>query len=343
MLVGALAGCAIGDAIGLHREGLSARRATRMFPNPDRYYFLGKWGTTSDDYDHAFMTAEALCAAGNDVDIFARELAKRIKVWAACIPGGIGLATLKSAIKLWCGVSPQRSGVFSAGNGPAMRSHILGAFFDDIPTLVDFVRASTVLSHTDPKAFTGALVIAIASRHSARAPQVNAHLFLGEVTDAISTSGADTQFVEKVREVIASVNKGETTESFMHQSGCKGYVSGYIYHTVPATLHAWLSFPNDLPRALKAVIQCGGDCDTMGSILGGIIGTRAGLAGIPKEWLDNLILWPREMDRAKMIAEALAESRQSDVRVSPWKHLVRNLWFDAVVLLHGLRRLAPPY
>jgi YD repeat-containing protein len=59
-------GCAVGDALGLHREGLSARRAAKMFPDPDRYYFLGRYGTTSDDYDHASMTVEALCAAGGD-------------------------------------------------------------------------------------------------------------------------------------------------------------------------------------------------------------------------------------------------------------------------------------
>ena len=31
IILGALIGCAVGDALGLHREGLSARRAAKMF------------------------------------------------------------------------------------------------------------------------------------------------------------------------------------------------------------------------------------------------------------------------------------------------------------------------
>lgn len=42
------------------------------------------------------------------------------------LPAGIGLTTLKGIGKMWLGVKPTRSGVFSAGNGPAMRSSILG-------------------------------------------------------------------------------------------------------------------------------------------------------------------------------------------------------------------------
>ena len=85
----------------------------------------------------------------------------RLKWWFAALPPGIGLATAKACLKLWLGFSPQRSGVFSAGNGPAMRSPLVGAFFFDQPELIDrFVKASTRITHTDPKAIVGALAIA---------------------------------------------------------------------------------------------------------------------------------------------------------------------------------------
>ncbi len=340
IVLGGLIGCAVGDALGLHREGLSARRAAKMFPDPDRYYFLGRRGATSDDYDHACMTVEALCAAGGDPEGFARELASRIKVWAACIPGGIGLATLKSSIKLWVGVSPTKSGVFSAGNGPAMRSHILGCCISDLPQLIDFVRASTLISHTDPKAFTGALAIAMASRHSSTADRVAAEVFLDETRRAIGSASGDAAFVRTLEDAIASVGRGETTQDYAKCLGRSG-VSGYIYHTVPVVIHAWLSYPDDFPTAIKAIISCGGDSDTTGSILGGIIGARLGRTGIPSEWIDGLILWPRSIQKAGALADALATGGQS--RVPAWKYIMRNAWFDSVVLLHGLRRLAPPY
>jgi hypothetical protein len=67
--------------------------------------------------------------------------------WLVGLPAGIGSATLRATLKLWLGFSPSRSGVFSAGNGPAMRSPVLGTAIDDIETLRKFVRASTRITH----------------------------------------------------------------------------------------------------------------------------------------------------------------------------------------------------
>src|SRR5690242_17947246 len=39
-LTGCLTGTAVGDALGLPTEGLSPRRARRLFPDVDRYHFL---------------------------------------------------------------------------------------------------------------------------------------------------------------------------------------------------------------------------------------------------------------------------------------------------------------
>jgi ADP-ribosylglycohydrolase len=312
-----------------------------MFTDPERFYFLGKKGSTSDDYDHACMTVEAICASGGVVDLFARELACRIKVWAACIPGGIGLATLKSSIKLWCGVDPKKSGVFSAGNGPAMRSHIIGACIDDPQQMVNFVRASTIITHSDPKAFAGALVIALASRYSATSDKVEAAAFLDQVTRLVQAHGCDSGLIPSINDAVQSIGRGEATQEFALRYGRHG-VSGYIYHTVPVVIHAWLSHPEDLMSALRAVIACGGDTDTTGSIVGGIVGARVGLNAIPKPLVDGIILWPRGVLRSVLLASKLQQGKYES-RVPAWQYLLRNAWFNSVVLLHGLRRLGPPY
>src|SRR5205823_1644411 len=68
----------------------------------------------------------------------------------------------------------------SAGNGPAMRSALLGVCLGhDPPRLRAFVRASTRLTHTDPRAERGALLVALAAHHGASAgPAVSATGFL---------------------------------------------------------------------------------------------------------------------------------------------------------------------
>ena len=77
----------------------------------------------------------------------------QLRFWLLGLPGGIGYATLKAILKLWLGFKPEHSGIFSAGNGPAMRSAIIGVCYgNDSQKLRELVKASTRLTHTDPKA-----------------------------------------------------------------------------------------------------------------------------------------------------------------------------------------------
>ena len=115
----------------------------------------------SDDTEHTFFVAQALLAHPNDPVAFQRCLAWKLRFWLLGVPAGIGLATLRAILKLWLGFRPTRGGVFSAGNGPAMRSGIIGAyFFDDPIRRKEFVSAATRLTHTDPKAEVAALAVA---------------------------------------------------------------------------------------------------------------------------------------------------------------------------------------
>ena len=168
--VGCLLGTAVGDAIGLPFEGLSARRAARFYPPPLRHRLLFGRGMVSDDTEHACFTARALLLAGKDAVAFDRHLASSLRWWLAGLPAGVGLATLRAILKSCLGLGPERSGVRSAGNGPAMRSAIIGVAWGPTPeVMAEWVRRSTRLTHTDPKAFHGALAVALAAHQAASA------------------------------------------------------------------------------------------------------------------------------------------------------------------------------
>ena len=80
----------------------------------------------SDDTEHAIMVAESLLDAAADAERFAAALAWRMRFWLLGFPAGAGSATLRAILKLWLGCPPARSGIPSAGNGPAMRAPLLG-------------------------------------------------------------------------------------------------------------------------------------------------------------------------------------------------------------------------
>src|SRR5690348_7851211 len=90
---GLLLGTAVGDSLGIPREGLSRRRAARMYPALEQRLVVRR-GMLSDDTEHACMTAQALLAAGEDPATFARSLAWKLRWWLAALPPAIGFGTL---------------------------------------------------------------------------------------------------------------------------------------------------------------------------------------------------------------------------------------------------------
>jgi ADP-ribosylglycohydrolase len=345
---GCVLGTAVGDALGLAYEGLSRRRASRLLGAPDRYRFLFGRGMVSDDTEHTCMVAQSLIAAGDDLDTFRQQLAWRLRWWLASLPAGVGLATARAILKLWIGFSSRNSGVFSAGNGPAMRSAIIGAAVSDPTRLRDFVRASARMTHTDPKAEFGAVAVALAARMASEGTAINAQAFESRLCDLMPDEGAQELFA-LVAKVTASVTRHESTEQFADSLGLQRGVSGYVYHTVPVVLHAWLTNPTDFAAAVSSVIRCGGDTDTTAAIVGGIVGCSVGREGIPAPWIAGLRDWPRSIEWMSDLSQRLTESRRLGSaprhvpRLPAWGLVLRNLGFLAVVLSHGFRRLLPPY
>lgn len=346
-LRGCLIGTAIGDAIGLPYEGLSPGRGARLFGRPDRMRFLFGRGMISDDAEHACLVAQSLIAAGDDPDLFVRELSRRLRNWFLKLPAGIGLATVRACVRLCLGFGPDRSGVFSAGNGPAMRSAILGAAVVEPERLRRCVVASARVTHTDPKAACGAIAVALAARFASQGENVDGRTYLAALSEWLTDLPGE-ELLDVIEKVESSVERQEPTTVFAESQGWGRGVSGYINHSVPVCLHAWLSHQTDYRSAVTSVVECGGDADSTAAVVGGIVGCRVGLAGVPTDWLDGFRDWPWTVKWMTQLADQLAECRQQSRTAIPLRLpfgaiLARNAFFLAVVLGHGFRRLAPPY
>ncbi|MEC4802914.1 MAG: ADP-ribosylglycohydrolase family protein [Jaaginema sp. PMC 1079.18] len=346
-IMGCLLGIAVGDAMGLPYEGLSPRRLRAWSKPTLSHSFLFGKGMVSDDTEHACMVAQSLIVAGDNSLKFQRALAWRLRWWVLALPAGVGLATLQACIRLWLGVSPDRSGVFSAGNGPAMRSPLLGVCYGgDRDFLHQLVKISTRLTHTDPKAEWGAMAIAIASYQAATQPEILPERYYNALEAALPPESRE--FLEIIEQACSSAQNNQASVDFAAQIGASRGVSGYIYKTVPIVIQIWLRYPENYREAILEIISLGGDTDSTATILGGIIGSRSGKAGIPPEWLNNLWEYPRSVAWMEKLAQRLAqvcqEKRpQTALRLGIHSILPRNILFLLVVLIHGLRRLLPPY
>ena len=223
-----------------------------------------------------------------------------------------------------------------------MRSALLGVCYGaDKERLRGLIRASSRLTHTDPRAEAGALAVAVAAYHASCGLP---HTYRQSIEQLLEPSDLRTL----LGKAVASVETGETTGAFAEAIGAGHRVTGYVNQTVPVAVHAWLSFPDDYKSAVLAVIRCGGDTDTTAAITGAIVGAAVGTSGIPDKWLSALAEWPRTVNWMKRLSRQLAEVQATSVLQKPLglptlPLMARNLLFTAVVLAHGFRRLLPPY
>lgn len=336
-------GTAVGDALGLPAEGFKPETIEKLGWTKWRHrFFFGK-GMVSDDTDHTFFVAQALLAHPDDPAGFKRALAWKLRWWLLGIPAGIGFATLRAILKLWLFVPLSKSGVYSAGNGPAMRSAVIGArFYDNKNRIREFVTASTELTHTDPKALTGALAVsyaaAFAVTHSTnQMPDFFELLYsLGRAEDE------EWQTIIAVME--SSLKDNLTVNEFVHKMRLDDGVTGYIYHTVPVAIYAWLRYFGDFKTTVSEVLNCGGDTDTVGAITGALAGITVGEESIPSEWIDDIMEWPRSIIVLRKAAAALAT--REDVKSAQIGYFVpgliaRNIFQFIVILGHVVLRLLP--
>jgi ADP-ribosylglycohydrolase len=317
----------------------------RLFPGNLRHRLLFGRGMLSDDTEHTFMVAQSLLDEANDSQRFAKKLAWRLRWWFLRLPAGVGMATARACLKLWCGFSPARSGVFSAGNGAAMRAAIFGILADAQKRRA-FVEASTRLTHTDPKASIGALAVA-----NLAALSVHSHARQYTIEDIIRVlreSSEEKEWRVCVETLRNAWKDKASVADFAGRLGLDKGVGGYVYHTVPVAIYAWYRHFGDFRATVESVIECGGDTDTVAAIAGALAGASSGVAGIPTDWLDGLFDAPIDAALLREIAERLSQLAETGISPGRARYfwpliLVRNPFFLLIVLCHGFRRLAPPY
>jgi len=331
-----LLGGALGDSLGLPSEGIRASRIMKLRPAPLRQCLINGKGMVSDDTEHAVMTLLSLRESRNNPEDFATKLASRLRWWLASIPAGIGLATARSILRLSIGINSQRSGVWSAGNGPLMRAPIIGAWFADNPDFRDeYVKVSTSMTHRDPRALESARIIARATAMAALRKTDGNHEILAELETDVQSEEMRIRF-PLIRK---SLEESESVSEFANRFCRKpGYVTGFAPDSAAVALYAWLRHRHDFRATIESVIRAGGDTDTIAFIAGSIAGIDCGKHGLPSDWIQGLQDWPINRSFIERISHGAIP------RYPGWPiSLFRNAIFLTIVLCHGFRRLLPPF
>lgn len=346
---GLLFGIAIGDALGLAYEGLSRRQILRRLGRrPPRYALLRNRGYGSDEIQMAGMTGQGILRSVCKSENFLDSLAWSFRWWFVGLPLGIGFGTAKACIKLWLGFNPEKSGSRSAGNGPAVRSLVLGATLigTDVESRIErWCQLSAMLTHRAPQATSGAILLGQAAAIAMMDP-LNSEKRLSVLEQLIELSRHDeiTELLKKLKPCLEA-NMGPARVA--RRLGWAKGISGYMPHSLTMAIYCWLRYHDDFEKAVYSAVRLGGDTDSVAAIAGGLVGLSARVDSIPDQLIANYRDWPADLTWHEQLASRLTEwpHGEEDILSAPaepffWPgQIIRNMLLIPVVICHVLARM----
>ena len=279
---GTLLGCAVGDALGAPVEGLPPEVIR------ERYGLVTDFiderfsaGMVTDDTQMTVTLAQAVIEMGRFIK---KHAAFKFGRWMENSDKGVkeargaGMASATACRMLYQGVSPEESGVDSAGCGAAMRVSPLGlCYHHDLETLKKASVEQAVITHTDPEAAAGAAAIAFAvARGITQEDELDRPVFIQQTADFVSP--VNEKMADRIRGLSDYLGAGPE-DGFAYTGN-----GGYVMETVPGALLAFLLSPYDFEKTVVAAVNAGGDADSLGAMAGAVSGAFNGASGIPERW-----------------------------------------------------------
>lgn len=292
-VLGSVLGGAVGDALGAPFEGLWSR----SIPEPNELlrgfaefegYPSGQW---TDDTQLTVATLKSITRCG-EVDPF--DIAQTIaKLWTTQEVIGPGGACTESANRLLAGGDWRTSGapVGQAGNGAAMRTAALGLFFLDTPEdLVASVSDVSRITHQDPRSIAGGVAIACATRLVTLSKSIEGETLCNTVAESVQEIDATfasfiRQLPERLSDDPLKLKEYLAWSRMRSPEFAEPIITPFVIPTVLASLWAVIQFPNSWSDAVANIIGLGGDVDTLGAIVGAIMGAKLGFNSIPPKLL----------------------------------------------------------
>ncbi len=294
-LAGALIGTAVGDSMGLPYERLSRSTINYLLTYPLRQNLFSRYGTISDDTEQTVLvTASLYRNPQGDIKAFLNDFARAYRRWIIWNPWASGRASLLAGAKLIFRCPPEKSGIASAGNAPAMRSAVIGiCYADDPDTRRRFVTAATQITHTDIRADIGAQAIAALAAYSTMRASGGERLSIDELISLLKAEGPDEpEWLDRLVRLEKACLLNMSTTDYVNGEGESSGISGYIYSTVLTAVFIWFNNWGNYALAIEEAIRCGGDTDTVAAIAGALTGIQVGEEKIPKEWIKRIRAYP---------------------------------------------------
>ena len=292
---GALAGLALGDALGMPTQAMSPQQIQTVYGHvtglvdgdKSQPYAPGMAaGSVTDDTEQALLIASLLLKGhGSGLNLDASEFSHALLAWEdSMIERGsldlLGPSTKGALERVRAGEDPLRVGGEGTTNGAAMRVTPIGiaASTSDRQLFADAVWSSCQVTHATRQGFQSAALVAAAV-------SLGIDAGAADVTDLLWKAVA---FVRSLPErgawspepdVVAATHRALKLAA--QPSSSLEWLAGQIGTAVASAQAIPMAFAllarDPSPRALLQAANLGGDTDTIGAIAGAILGASLGV------------------------------------------------------------------
>ncbi len=310
---GALAGLALGDALGMPTQEMSPAQIRAVYGritglvdgDASQPYAPGMpAGSVTDDTEQALLVASLLIrgrgSSSGRVALNAVEFAHALLAWEdSMIERGsldlLGPSTKAALERVRAGEDPLTVGGEGTTNGAAMRVTPIGIAVstEDPEAFAEAVWSSCRVTHATRQGFQSAALVAAAVSmgiDTARSTSPNLRGLLWKAltyVDSLPEHGAwtpDSDVVAATRRAMQlAVNPASSSLDCLAEQVGTSVASA---HAIPMAFALLARDPS--PQALMDAANIGGDTDTIGAIAGAILGAALGVEVLPTDSLSMI-------------------------------------------------------
>lgn len=274
-----LEGLSIGDAFGqqFFYPGVLETCDPKCLPDPP-------WNYT-DDTEMTISVVQTLEQIGViDQDVLAASFADRFQIDPQRGYGAGARELLNGVVRGgdWRSLRHEMfGGSGSFGNGAAMRVAPIGAWFDDVDTVIEQATLSAEVTHTHPEGIAGAIGVALAAWWAKERTNAVQNMAPHEMLPWIISKLPKSEVRSRLES--AATHDLETWPfTVAAEIGNGSEITAQ--DTVPFCLWMAAAHMDDYSQAMWVAARVGGDIDTNCAIIGGIVSLSVGMKGIPQKW-----------------------------------------------------------
>ncbi len=280
-LRGYLFGSACGDALGFPVEHLTLEEIKEQYGEKGILAPLRDSPWTDDTQLMLVLSRSLLQGAELELPELMGHIAEELVLWLEEPGMGVGATSRGAALRLREGIHWNNSGIRSKTCGSLMRVGIIGFIYRNNPEkLIKVALFSGRITHSHPisdaASIAGAYIVKLAL------DGVEPREMFKPILNA--TEGVSQEFTKALENSYEIAHSVMGDEDALRKLG-QGW---YADETFALAYFCILRYPKDYRKAVLTAVNITGDSDSVGSVVGGILGAVLGIEAVPVSWTEAL-------------------------------------------------------